>query len=387
MKTKRFLAVALASTMALGGTITANAQTIDVTGDTATGSSPTSFSVTADMLEGGDLVITVPDGLTLAQNEGKTAFESSANVNAKGNINPAKQVVVTTPTDITYSHADDNSVTADGTVTFGTEDGTNQKTSWSAKELHDGGTSGVNKPISATVPMTEVEYIDTYNATVHYNISVEAKEKVAGVYNASGDLLADWATLKTKGLDMSEHASADPYGEKRLRAVLDSLGHTDTTTEVIVPDTETVIGDWALSDLTEVTTITLPSTVTHIGDYALSGNAKLTGIALPDSITYMGQGVITGDSLITTINIPSSVTTLSEGTFTTTRDWDDEKDCRVSGCTLTSVTYKGTTYTNSTDAGNALVGNVTNYGLGVFDISTACIWGYNQSTGAVTWGN
>ena len=385
MKTKRFLAVALASTMVLGGTITANAQTINVTGDTATGSSPTSFSVTADMLAGGDLVITVPDGLTLAQNEGKTAFESSANVNAKGNINPAKRVVVTTPTDITYSHADDDSVTADGTVTFGTADGTNQMTTWSAKELHDGGTSGVNKPISATVPMTEVEYIGTYNATVHYNISVEAKEKVAGVYNASGDLLADWATLKTSGLDMSKHASGEPYGAKSLRGVLDSLGYTDTTTEVIVPDTETVIGDWALSYLTEVTTITLPSTVTYIGDYAFVNDTKLTGITLPDSITYMGQNVFDKDSLITTINIPSSVTTLSESTFANKSTWDGNSN--VLGCTLTSVTYKGTTYTNSTDAGNALVGNVTNYGLVAFDISTAYIWGYNGSTGAVTWGN
>ena len=175
MKTKRFLAVALASTMVLGGTITANAQTINVTGDTATGSSPTSFNVTADMLEGGDLVITVPDSLTLEYSAENGNFTKEAQVNAKGNINPAKQVVVTTPTNVTYTHADDASITADGTVTFGTEDGTNQKTSWSAVELHDGGTTGVSKALSSVVEKSEVEYIGEYTATVTYTISVVDK--------------------------------------------------------------------------------------------------------------------------------------------------------------------------------------------------------------------
>lgn len=173
MRTKKLLAAVLASSMVLGGTITAKAQTISVTGDT-TGTSPTSFNVTADML-GGDLVVTVPDAMTLSQNAGKTAFESSNNVNAKGNINPAKKLVITTPTNITYTHADDASVTADGTVTFGTTDGVNQKTEWSAVELHDGGTTGVDKAITADVAMTEVEYIGDYNSSIVFNINIVDK--------------------------------------------------------------------------------------------------------------------------------------------------------------------------------------------------------------------
>lgn len=172
---KRLVALMLASTMVIGGTITANAQTIPVTGDTATGNSPTSFSVTADMLEGGDLVITTPDSLTLDYDSDNNQFSKSSQVNVKGNINPAKKVVITTPTDITYTHADDSTVTAEGAVAFGTVDGSNQKTEWSAVELKNGGSTGVNKDISSTVAKSEVEYIGTYNATVSFNISLEDK--------------------------------------------------------------------------------------------------------------------------------------------------------------------------------------------------------------------
>ena len=60
MTKKKIVALALATSMILGGT-PVYAQTVSVTSGTGSGSSPSSFTVTADMLTGGDLVVTIPD--------------------------------------------------------------------------------------------------------------------------------------------------------------------------------------------------------------------------------------------------------------------------------------------------------------------------------------
>ena len=168
---KKLVALMMVSTMLVGGTLTAYAQDISVTDDSVTGSSPTSFNVTADML-GGDLVVTIPDTLTLDYDSANSQFSKTSQVNAKGNINPAKKLEVSVPTDVTYLHADDNSVDAAGTLAFGTTDGDNQKETWTASALRTGGTSGVDKDLTSTVPLSEVEYIGTYEATVTFNISL-----------------------------------------------------------------------------------------------------------------------------------------------------------------------------------------------------------------------
>lgn len=168
---KRFLALAMAGTMLVGGTLTAYAQDISVTGDTATGSSPTTFEVTAEML-GGDLVVTVPDTLTLEYDSENSQFSKTSQVNAKGNINPSKKLEVSVPTDITYLHADDGSVDAEGTLSFGATDGDNQKSTWLASDLQGGGSAGVDKDLTSTVPLSEVEYIGTYEATVTFDIEL-----------------------------------------------------------------------------------------------------------------------------------------------------------------------------------------------------------------------
>lgn len=175
MTKKKIVALALATSMILGGT-PVHAQTVSVTSGTGSGSSPSSFTVTADMLTGGDLVVTIPDSLDLAYDDASSQFTKTSKVNVKGNINPAKKVVISTPTNITYRHEDDTTITADGTVTFGSTSVNNQKAEWSATELKDGGEAGVDKNISSSVAKSEVEYIGTYKATINFNVSLEDKE-------------------------------------------------------------------------------------------------------------------------------------------------------------------------------------------------------------------
>ena len=167
----KFLALTMAIVLSFGGTAMANAQSIPVTGDTATGSSPSSFDVTADML-GGDLIVDVPDTLTLAYDAEHSNFSKTSQVKAKGNISPAKKLEVSVPTDITYLHADDNNVDAQGTLAFGSADGSNQKETWTASDLQAGGSTGVDRDLTSTVPLSEVEYVGTYEATVTFNIAL-----------------------------------------------------------------------------------------------------------------------------------------------------------------------------------------------------------------------
>ncbi len=167
MKTsKKILALAMAAAI-MGSTVTVHAEGNAQEGGGG-GVFPSEFSVTAEML-GGDLVVTVPDSMTLEYSQENANFSKTAQVNAKGNINPSKKLVVTVPTAITYTHSDSRAVTADGTLSFGVTDGDNQKETWSAEDLKNAGTSGVDKDITSTVPFSEVEYVGDYTSFISYN--------------------------------------------------------------------------------------------------------------------------------------------------------------------------------------------------------------------------
>lgn len=167
---RKSLAALVAVMMLITSSVNVFASDIDVSGDSASGQTATSFTVTTDML-GGDLVVTIPDNMTLTYDSINKKFENADKVTAKGNINPSKKLSIKAPTSVTYLHEDDNSVDAVGTVTFGTS-GTE---TWSAAELKTSLTTADSRDIKSTVPMSEVEYIGTYSTNITYNIAVVAK--------------------------------------------------------------------------------------------------------------------------------------------------------------------------------------------------------------------
>lgn len=168
---KKLVSMLLLSCVLLNTTIVNAAQTISVTGDTASGSTASSFNVTAGMLDGGNLVVTVPDQLTLVHSQTNSNFAANANVNVKGNINPAKVVNISTPVNINFSHSEDTSISAGGTISFG-EGGVNQYT---AQDLQAAGSTGVNKELNCTVPKSEVEYVGTYKSSIVFDIELADK--------------------------------------------------------------------------------------------------------------------------------------------------------------------------------------------------------------------
>ena len=176
MKMKKILTSVIMTGVMLATAVPVGATNIVVDSDSKTGQTPTEFEVTSEML-GGDLVVTVPDSMVLDYDSTNAEFSKTAQVTAKGSINPSKKLKVTVPTSITYTHADDSNITAAGTITFGSTDGVNQQTEWSVAELQtkDGATLvGVSKDITSTVPLTNVQYIGDYNSTINFDINVVA---------------------------------------------------------------------------------------------------------------------------------------------------------------------------------------------------------------------
>ncbi|MGN1194572.1 MAG: leucine-rich repeat protein [Acutalibacteraceae bacterium] len=74
---------------------------------------------------------------------------------------------------------------------------------------------------------------------------------------------------------------------------------SDISGDVTVPSalggySVTSIGNFALSDCSNLTSITIPDGVTSIGDYVLSDCSNLTSITIPDSVTSIGYRVFYG---------------------------------------------------------------------------------------------
>ena len=69
-----------------------------------------------------------------------------------------------------------------------------------------------------------------------------------------------------------------------------------------------VIGNYAFSDCSGLTSLTLPSGVTSIGEYAFSGCSGLTSLTLPSGVTSIGDYAFYGCSGLTSLTLHSSVT-------------------------------------------------------------------------------
>ena len=86
-----------------------------------------------------------------------------------------------------------------------------------------------------------------------------------------------------------------------------------------------VIGDYAFSGCSSLTSLTLPSSVTLIGGHAFEKCSGLTSLTLPSSVTSIGEFAFRYCSGLTSLTIPSGVTTIDYYAFA---------DCRG----LTSLT-------------------------------------------------
>ena len=76
-----------------------------------------------------------------------------------------------------------------------------------------------------------------------------------------------------------------------------------------------VIGDYAFSGCSSLTSLTLPSSVTLIGGHAFEKCSGLTSLTLPSSVTSIGEFAFRYCSGLTSLTIPSGVTTIDYYAF------------------------------------------------------------------------
>ncbi len=81
-----------------------------------------------------------------------------------------------------------------------------------------------------------------------------------------------------------------------------------------IPDSVTVISDWAFCDC-KLTRITMPDSVAEIGEGAFCNCLSLDEIEIPDSVTKIDDCAFRGCTRLDKVIIPSSVTDLGWGLF------------------------------------------------------------------------
>ena len=86
-------------------------------------------------------------------------------------------------------------------------------------------------------------------------------------------------------------------------------------TSLILPSSVTSIGYSAFYGCIRLTSLTLPSSVTSIGSSAFEGCRSLTSLILPSSVTEIGNSAFSGCSGLTSLTLPSSVTSIDGRAF------------------------------------------------------------------------
>ena len=133
-------------------------------------------------------------------------------------------------------------------------------------------------------------------------------------------------------------------------------------TSLTLPSSVTSIGSSAFEGCRSLTSLILPSSVTSIGSSAFSGCSGLTSLTLPSSVTSIGWATFSGCSGLTSLTLPSSVTSIGWATF--------------SGCSgLTSLTLPSSVtsidgrafYGCSSLFGLTLPSSVTSIGSSAFE--------------------
>jgi len=82
-----------------------------------------------------------------------------------------------------------------------------------------------------------------------------------------------------------------------------------------VPDSVTVISDWAFCECKKLNRVTIPDSVQVIGEGAFCNCARLDEIEIPDSVSVIDDCAFRGCTALERVIIPSSVTELGWGLF------------------------------------------------------------------------
>ena len=172
---KKILTGLLSIVLCISYSIPAFAGTLTIGDAPQTADVPSSFTVTSDDIDLGTegLTVKIPARMDLTYDSTNKVFTNTDKVSAEGYLADGKKLEISTSSDITYLPATyesdtdyvlENSVKANGTITFGTSN----KEVWTPTEV----SSSDERGISVSVPEEEVIVYDVYTSTITFNIAV-----------------------------------------------------------------------------------------------------------------------------------------------------------------------------------------------------------------------
>ena len=86
-------------------------------------------------------------------------------------------------------------------------------------------------------------------------------------------------------------------------------------TDLVIPDSITIINDYAFYDCASMTSVTIPNSVTKIGKSTFEGCHSLTSVTIPNSVTEIGIEAFRRCTSLTSVDIPNSVTEIGNNAF------------------------------------------------------------------------
>lgn len=170
---KKIVATMLIASMLIGSTISTNAASLSEVGDTATQTTPSDMTVTADDL--GGLIVSIPESMTLAYDNVNSKFSGADNVYAYGYINDSNaRLKIVADNSATFKNKDMETATdLTGAVTFGTD---NAET-WSVAELQQGAENAKRAEVACNVTDLSNLRVGHYEGNINYTVSLEETPK------------------------------------------------------------------------------------------------------------------------------------------------------------------------------------------------------------------
>lgn len=202
---KKIVATMLIASMLIGSTISINAASLSEVGDTATQTTPSDMTVTADDL--GGLIVSIPESMTLAYDNVNSKFSGADNVYAYGYINDSNaRLKIVADNSATFKNKDMETATdLTGAVTFGTD---NAET-WSVAELQQGAENAKRAEVACNVTDLSNLRVGHYEGNINYTVSLEETPKETSpcaTLNAS--LIKDVSSGKaTVNMNLAHHCN------------------------------------------------------------------------------------------------------------------------------------------------------------------------------------
>lgn len=308
---RQISALALAGLISFGslGLGSVYATDIDAT-NTSSGTTPAYLSITNEVAQelGMGLTVSIPNEMNLIYDSNTSEFKTSAKVSAKGILGVDEKLKITTDTSVNYKNEDRESVTAAGTIQFGT----NGVETYTADQAYESLSTLDERDISATVPKTNIRYKGTYKANINFNIEVSQLDLYMydSVYGEPTNVIVYGSDTK--------HGADARYGYNYSHSYLEALGK-DLEESSEYSEVKHLAAGKELSAAGKALTLTIPATIDGKNVVGFSArNSLKAGRKMSDYVNdrlVLSEGItqiygLEAMKILKEVTIPSTVTML-----------------------------------------------------------------------------